>query len=350
MKTMIQIVLVALIVGGASAGGSFYWHLKQAKSEPAATEPEKTDEKDHPGSETASNTDAHDDADHHADASPDSLPDDVATSHPSKKETSTARADIPADYLDLEPPSFGPPAGVRPPWDRDGDEAGILISDLRARAAVTSKQERRMAQREEAMNLIVEDLRIEQANAARLRKQLAIETNRTIRAAQEAHREVYAERAAMYRAAESERAKMREEQIAERKSVELQIQKLQKDKDDAESAAENAMKVAKEEQDELRRQLEDAKKPAELRDRSGSPEEAPNLKKLITVMDSMPVENSAELLKDFVDKGRTEAVVVVLDGMQPKKTAKVLSLIKETEPSLASDLLDKLKKLKGGKR
>lgn len=347
MKTLIQIVLVALAVGGASAGGSFYWQMKQAKAEPKAAEPEQP--KADASAQPAADGEGHD-AEHMATDSPTSKPKEAELPHASASDLSTAQVDVPADYLDLEPQAFGPPAGVRPPWDRDGDEAGELISDLRARAAITSKQERRMAQREEAMNLIVEDLRIEQANAARLRKRLAIETNRTVRAAQEAHREVYAERAAMYRAAETERAKMREEQTAERLKTDQQISKLQKEKEDAENASEQAMKVAKEEQDDLRRQLEEAKKPGELRDRSGSPEEAPNLKKLITVMDSMPVEKSADLLKDFVEKGRTEAVVVVLDGMQPKKTAKVLSLIKETEPSLASDLLDKLKKLKGGKR
>ena len=347
MKTMIQIVLVALVIGGASAGGSFYWHLQLAKSEPKTSETAATDEKVH--AESGDNEHG-DDGEQLATSGLDPAADDTAPTHTVSNERTTPRPDIPAEYLDLEPPSFGPPAGVRPPWDRDGDEAGELISNLRARAAITSKQERRMAQREEAMNLIVEDLRIEQATAARLRKRLAIETNRTIRAAQEAHREISSERAAMYRAAEAERAKMREDQTAERKMVELQIQRIQKDKEDAEAAAEIAMKVAKEEQDELRRQVEEARKSAVPQDRSGSPEEAPNLKKLITVMDSMPVENSAELLKDFVEKGRTEAVVVVLDGMQPKKTAKVLSLIKETEPSLASDLLDKLKKLKGGKR
>ena len=84
-------------------------------------------------------------------------------------------------------------------------------------------------------------------------------------------------------------------------------------------------------------------------DDSGTPEQNTNVKNLTPVMESMPVENAAKVLQDFVEKGRTEAVVVILNGMKPKKAANILAVIQDTQPELVSDLLDRLKRYQKNK-
>ena len=344
MKTLIQIVLVALIIGGASAGGSFYWHQKLLKlaeaqkellaAEEKIKEAKKQEARDSEALEDVETEDA--EADHEmADA------EEPVPSKPVKPPVEMAEH-FPA------PTSFGPPAGVRPPWDKHGDEAGDLINTLRARAASTTRQERRVAEREDAMNLIFEDLRVEQANSANVRRRLLDESNVAFQNAEQARKATASERNALYRATEVERTKMKEQQAEERRIAEEEIQKLNREKEEAALAADNAMKAILEEQEELRRQLEVARNPPEVPDRSGSEEETANLKKLITVFDSMPVENTAKALQESVEKGQIDAVVAVLNGLKPKKSADVLSLIQQSKPSLVTDLLERLKRFKKG--
>ena len=95
----------------------------------------------------------------------------------------------------------------------------------------------------------------------------------------------------------------------------------------------------------MKRQLEELRKPGG-RDKSGSPEETANLKKMVGVVDSMPPEDTAKILQELVEQGKIDAVVAVLDTMKPRQSAKVLSAITENDPILAADLVDRLKKLK----
>jgi hypothetical protein len=346
MKTLIQIVLVALIVGGVSAGGSYYWHQVQAKLAMAAEQAESaasdevTDEENEEISDSTKEIDfSHRDT---IDVTSEPMLSDDETGEP------TPFADSKPEILELntQPLVFGPPAGIRPPFDANADEAGDLINKLRARAAVTSRQERRMAEREDAMTLIVEDLRVEQANSAKMRKRILEETNRSLRTAEETQRATANERAALYRAAQMERTRMREEQAEERRLADEQVENIRREKEEALQSAENAMKTARDEQEELRKQLEESRNPKEIPDRSGSPEETANLKKSISIFDSMPVESTAKALQEFVDKGQTEAVVAILNGLKPKKAADVLALIQDTHPSLVADLLQRLKRYK----
>ena len=341
MKMMIQIVLVALIFGGLSAGGSYFYHQKFAKKETPVETPDADESKDKSDDETDADADdvdavaKHDDAEHsgHSDA----MNSDVAKVEDSKTEMAQAEP---------LPLPFGPPAGVRPPWNVNGDEAGDLINDLRARAAATTRQERRIAEREEAMKLIVDDLSYEQKRAKSTRKRLVDEANLAVRTAEEARRATAAERAALYRASESERKKIREEQAEERRLADEQIEKLRREKDESTQSAELALKTAQDELNEFKRQLEESRKPAESRDRSAMPEETANLKNMKSVLASMPDESAAQALQEFVKQGRTEAVVLILSGMNPKKAGNVLSLIQEEKPEIAADLLMRLKSFK----
>jgi len=224
MKMLIQIVLVALVVGGVSAAGSFYWHQQPAKSAAAdaGTQPPKVDKPaddpsgTHPG-DSASN--------------PGSSDSDVVISTQSE--------------LKAEPASFGPPVAIRPPFDPNGDEAGDLINALRIRAASASRQERRVIEREEAMKLIVEDLRVEQASSVKMKRRILDETNQSLRAVDDARLATEAERVAIY-----------EDQNEVRRNADEQIQSLRREKDEVAQSAENALKAIREEQEELRKQLD----------------------------------------------------------------------------------------------
>lgn len=340
MKLLIQIVLVALIVGGASAGGSFYWHLTHPKPLAAAEEP--AEESDDAAKDDSAMPDI-----------PDTLADEDPHAPPEATPEEEVKTALTEPQFELgerpnEPKSFGPPVGVRPPWDRNGDEAGELINSLRNRAATTSRRERRIAEREEVMNMIFDDLRFEQVNSAKLRRRILEETNQAFNKAEAARRATAAERAAIYRATEAERAKIRQEQLDERRMADEQIQDVVREKEAAIEAADAAMRAIREEQEELKRQLEDARKPPEVVDKSGSENETVNLKKLITLYDAMPADGVVSSLKQSVDKGQIDAAIAILDGMKPKKTAEVLMRMQESQPTLVADLLERLRRFKKG--
>ena len=96
------------------------------------------------------------------------------------------------------------------------------------------------------------------------------------------------------------------------------------------------------------KRVEVLSKPASTRDLSGSPEETVNLKKMIGIVDSLPAEDAAKVLQEMVEKGKTEAVVAILNAMTQRKSGKAISVITETKPDLAADLIERLKRLKPG--
>lgn len=329
MKSLIQLALVALIVGGASAGGSFYWQLKYAKAAKPAAESTDNDP-EHP---TEEKTETDEESNPEVAAENDPIPpqEDLLPDLTSEKMLQS---------------TFGPPVAIRPPYDAHGDEAGDLINRLRARAASTSRQELRLSEREEAMQLIFEDLRVEQVNSANLRKKVLDEINRNVK-------EIGSSR----KATEAERAAIQKRQVEERRQNLAQLDRMRIESDDAleslrrekenelQSAA-NDLKSAQELQEELRRQIDDLKKPPVVKDLSGSPEATVNLKKMITVVDTLPPDDTAKILEELVQKGRTEAVVAILNAMKPRQSAKVLTAITEKQPALAADLVERLKRFK----
>lgn len=339
MKLLIQIVLVALIVGGASAGGSYYWHLTHPKLVAAAEESASDEEEVAKQDDSAMPT------------IPDTLADEDPHNPPPvaevKEPVKTAQAEPQFELGEAPSESnFGPPVGVRPPWNQYGDEAGELINQLRNRAASTSRRERRIADREDVMNLIFDDLRVEQVNSAKLRRRIAEETNQAFRRAEDARRANAAERSAIYRATEAERAKFRQEQLDERRLADEQIQDLVREKEAAIDAAEAAVRAIREEQEDLKRQLEEARKPPEVVDDSGSEQETVNIKKLITLYDKMPADSVVSSLEEFVEKGQIDSVIAILDGMNPKKTTEVVVLMQKSQPTVVNNLLERLRRFK----
>ncbi len=343
MKMMIQMVLVALVVGGMSAGGSFYYQKLNPKPNPVdADSMSKTDAR-------PENADGPVNADGEVASSETPMtetPANVVAMAPADKTTTEkTKIETPEQKNEIDAPktssiatpsiSFGPPVAVRPPFDPNGDEAGDLIYKLRVRMASTSRQERRIAEREEAMKLIVDDLRAEQSKAVQMRKRILEEQSQSLHIIDEARRAVDVERELIH------------DDLAEtRRLADEKVQSVMREKEESMRMADDAMNAARKEQEELRRQLDEFRKPAEVRDRSGSPEETANLKKMVGVLDSMPPESTAKILEDLVKKGRTEAVVAILNGMKPRVSAKVLTAVSESQPALAADLVERLKRLK----
>lgn len=316
MKSLIEIGVVALVVGGLSAAGSFYWQqqLRKAAAAEVVAAPATTDNP--------------------ADKKPESTELDPVDPESKSEETgrSSKEPKLPAkDDLSV----FGPPVAARPPFDPTGDEAGELINKLRLRASTTSRHERRLAEREDVMKLIVDDLRLEQTSSAKVRQRILEESNQSLRAVEESRRQTQEERLAI-----------QHEQIETRRNADEQIQELRREKDEAAQSAENALKAVREEQDQMKRELEELRNPGGGRDKSGSPDEIANLKKMVGVVDSMPPEDTAKILQELVEKGKTQAVVAVLDAMKARQSAKVISVITENNPVLAADLVDRLKKVK----
>lgn len=331
MKSLIQMALVALIVGGASAGGSFYWQLKNAKAAKPETPVESTDKDPEHATEETTEPDE------------ESKPEAVAENDPIPPQEDLLPELTSERTLQS---TFGPPVAIRPPYDPHGDEAGDLIHRLRARAASTSRQEQRLSEREDAMQLIFEDLRVEQTNSANLRKKVLDEINQNVK-----------ELGQTRKATEAERAAIQKRQVQERRQNQAQLDRMRIESDDAldslrrekeselQSAADD-LKSAQQAQEELRKQIEDLKKPPVVKDLSGSPEATVNLKKMIAVVDTLPPEDTAKILEEMVQKGRTEAVIAILNAMKPRQSAKVLTAITEKQPALAADLVERLKRFK----
>jgi flagellar motility protein MotE (MotC chaperone) len=201
---------------------------------------------------------------------------------------------------------------VRPPYTPEGDEAGRLINQLRERSRVATETERKLAERQDAMQLIFDDLRAEQASALKVRQRLSGELKESQLAAEAALQAVEAERTALR----------------------------------------NDLLAAKKERDALRKQLEKPDAPTP----SGSgtvsvdtPEDNVNIKKMADVFDSMPAENVAKVFEQLVKNKRTPAVVSLLNAMKERSAAKALGIIAETNAELAADLTDRLKRLKSSK-
>jgi len=299
MKSLIQIVLVALVMGGVSAAGSFYWKQWFAPPIPAVS-PTETEAAPNAGVEAGEQPHeadpSHNDSGEHTTAANHAVPPEPKHSAPAVAEHVT------------EPP-YVPPVAARPPYVAEGDEAGQLITALRARVKAVDEAEVRLAERQSALKLIFDDLRSEQISATKIRQLVLDELG--------------------------ESSRLVDESLQSRRA------------DDA------ALRAARDEQESLRKQLETLRQSAPkvhdaagITDTSGSLEENANLKKLAAVYDTMPPENTAKVFQQLVKNSRTAAVVSLLNAMKERPTAKVLALISEADPVLAADLTERLKRLK----
>jgi hypothetical protein len=333
MKTLIQLAVVAVIFGGLSAAGTFYY---QQRMTPVAAATDQKETTESPSKVSA-------DPDHAEDSEPDHESGSAAADSETEKAAEPIENELAAaePRKSLQPPAVNPqpgqqpvpgeaiseptdhrleaPVAVRPPYAPEGDEAGALINVLRERSRAATETEKRLAQRQDAMQLIFDDLRAEQARTLKIRQRLAHELKESQQAIDAALQGI-----------ENDRATMQRDQAESRK------------------ASEDAVRAAIEERDKLRKQL--AQPPARTESQSveasDSPEDNANLKKMAAVFDSMPAENVAKVFEQLVKNKKIAAVVSLMNAMKERPAAKVLAVISETNPELAANLTDRLKRLK----
>lgn len=316
MKSLIQIVLVALVIGGVSAAGSLYWKQWIGLVAPAVTQSESEAASETEGEAALSTHEAdskHENAGVHTPTSPHAAPPEPAGILPTMAEQSAES-------------TYVPPVAARPPYIPEGDEAGHLIAELRSRARTVSDAEQRLAERQESLKLIFDDLRSEQAAATKLRHRILDElgeSSRLVDASLESRR---ADDAALRAARE------------EQESLKKQLDTLRQ------SAAE--LDSLKKQLDTQRQSALKGSDAADVTDVSGSMEENANLKKLAAIYDVMPPENTAKIFQQLVKSNKSAAVVALLNAMKERQTSKVLTLVSEADPILAADLTERLKRLK----
>ncbi|MBS0202389.1 MAG: hypothetical protein JSS49_05770 [Planctomycetes bacterium] len=325
MKTLIQLMVVAIIFGGVSATATIFMQPKATSpTVAAADDPAPSGEGTADSAVETTPTDGSD-----ADSSHDHGPATGSpTAPPSYDENALAAAEPPKHAT--QPPPKAPPVdsghdssptatspkdseevqpearvAVRPPYTPEGDEAGGLINLLRERSRTALETERRLAERQEAMQLIFEDLRGEQARTMKIRERLSNELKESRQAVDAALLALDAERVA-----------------------------LQKEQADAKKTAEESLRE---------------KPPATANDSTntgGSPEDNVNLKKMAAVFDGMPAENVSSVFEQLVKNKRIDAVVSLMNAMKERQVSKVLANISTTNAELAADLTDRLKRLK----
>lgn len=339
MKTLIQLALVAIVVGGISAAVTIFTQKPAAPTvagadgqAPAASasgdaKPSDADKHSEPKSEEQGSPDPQSGDGDEKKADPvDENP--LAAAEPPRTHPPKSSKAPENDHAAPAPAAEPVPearVAVRPPYTPEGDEAGALINLLRERTRAATEAERRLAERQDAMQLIFEDLRSEQALTARIRQKLTNEFKLSRLAVETAQQSLTDERA-----------------------------QLQKQQDETRRLAEEAIRAANEERDRLKKQLEKPASPDAATEggttgsTAGTPDENANLKKMATVFDSMTPENAAKVFEQLVKNKKTDAVVALMNAMADRKVGKVLGLISESNPGLAADLTDRLKRLRAG--
>lgn len=347
MKTLMQVVLVAVVVGGVSGGASYYLKPKPVAPAADATSGESVatgNAAKVEADKTASGQEPSDlshDGEHGADS---------ASSAETHGETSHSSA-TEAELLAAIKANHDLPVGVRPVYVPDSDEAGLLITSLRLRTQAAEVAERALADRQAGLKLIFDDLRAEQKQAAKMRQRVLDELSDSKRFVEQTLQSSDGEREALRREHDQSRTTAESALLAAKEEQE----KLQQELDSLRTTQEeldrlrkqfDALRTAQAEQEATRKQPDAARSTTANGDTSGSPAETSNLKKLTAVYDSMPPENVAIVCQQLVKKGRTAAVVALLDGMKERQSAKVLSTIADSDPTLAADLTERLKSLK----
>ena len=349
MKTLIQVVLVAVVVGGVSGGASYFLKPKPVVVTPAADptsgEPVATADGAKAEVATADADQESPDLDHdsgHGEESKSLAESHGETAHSSPTEAELSAA-IKADH-DL-------PVAVRPVYVPDSDEAGLLITSLRLRTQAAEVAERALADRQAGLKLIFDDLRVEQKQAAKMRQRVLEELTDSKRFVEQTLQTSDGEREALRREHDQSRTTAESALLAakeEQEKLKQELDTLRTTQEELESLRKqfDALRTAQAEQEATRKQQDAARSTTANGDTSGSPAETSNLKKLTAIYDSKPPENVATVLQLLVKQKRTAAVVALLDGMKERQSAKVLTTIADSDPALAADLTERLKSLK----
>lgn len=195
MKTMIQLLLVMLVFGGATTAGTLFWQKQQSEMRTAIERAETAEAK----------------------ASENPLTELL------KKPPEPPAAGAPTE----EPTEV--PVAVRPPFAEGADETSQLVVSLNQRLRATEEKERKLNDRQEALKLIFADIRAEQAELNKLRQEVGDEVGKSSQSVREA-----------IKAAQDERDLLRQE---------LDSLRSTPAKTDDKSDAENSPPAAKAESD-----------------------------------------------------------------------------------------------------
>lgn len=268
MKTVIQLALVTLIFGGVSTSATLYWQKQQSELQTAIQRAEAAEAK-------------------------------AAESPLKNLEKPKHEPDPPAEP---EEAPAEPPVAVRPSYVEGVDETSQLVVSLNQRLRATHEKERALNERQEALKLIFADIRSEQNQINKLRKEADDELGKSSQSVQE------------------------------------------------------AMKAAQSERDQLRQELDSLRSPSKADTATPSGEATSTspsskidsdpaaLKRLGVIYDSMPAEVVAEVLQQLTKQNRDAAVVEILKSMKDRQAAKVLATITASDPAKAATLTELLKR------
>lgn len=187
------------------------------------------------------------------------------------------------------PPSSDPQrTAVRPPHTPGTDEAVQLAGSLRERLSAVREKEKKLADREKQLDLIMKDIRGERTVIDDLRKQVGAEL----------------------------KAVTEKMSAVERKQGEVQQQR----QDMSKNVDEMQKRVL---------ELEGVEKK--------------NFDKMASMYDSMAPESAAKILQHLADSGKMDTAVKLLGQMKERNAAKVLAELSEP---VAAQLLERLRGLK----
>lgn len=285
MKTVLQIILVAALFGGASAGGTIFWRKHQAELQSALQRAEAAEAK------AAENPLA-----------------DMAK--PTEPTTSVE------PQTEEEPPEL--PVAVRPPYVEGADEASQLVVSLNQRLRATQEKEQRLFERQEALKLIFADIRSEQTDLNKLQTIIGEELNKSSESVRES-----------LKAAQSERDLLRQE---------LESLRTPPTNADSNAADDSSPTPA----DSTKANSADDAKLVNPKDAATS--DPATLKRMGAIYDSMPAEVVAEVLQQLTKSGREAAAVQILQTMKDRQAAKVLANIGAADAAQAASLTQKLQR------
>jgi flagellar motility protein MotE (MotC chaperone) len=178
---------------------------------------------------------------------------------------------------------------VRPSYNTGAEEVVQLANSYRERLATVRERETQLMARQKQMELVHQDIRGERAAVDELRKQVAEELNAV---------------------------------------KELQAQLKKKEGEVDEQQQKTAAEIKEMEQRGTKLEMV----------------ETSNVQKMAEMINNMPAESAARILQQMADSGKMDTAVKLMGQMKERQAAKILAEF--SDPSLAAQLLEKLKDLK----
>lgn len=256
VKTLIQGVIVLALALGAAFGGAYFMQQKAAQE---------------------------------ASAKAAAIADAEKQAEEAKKAEKAISSEPPKSAVERRNPDeideMRVPVAVDPRFVAGAEETEILARVLAERNAALNRREELLSERQEAMNLILDDFRSEQELVSKLRKRM-------------------------------------DEELASATNVLAEQAKLLDGPKDGSKAKAN---TAAEGTDDLA-----------------------SLKKVALVYDAMQADAASKIFIQMCEDNLTDTVVKLLASMKDRQAAKVLGEMSMTQAELAAQLTDKLRKLKQG--